>query len=73
MAKRGKDPLLSAAVLKVSLSKRGSDAGAFQEIYEGVLRDFALTDAQVEAFLRAHRQRVEALARGDADPGDGAG
>lgn len=62
-----KNPLLTAAVLKVSLGFRGGQARAFQEIYEGVLRDFALTDAEVDAYIEAHAAEVERLARGQTD------
>ncbi len=65
-----KNPVLTAAVLKVSLTLRGGDARIFEEIYQGVLRDFELTDADVEAYIDAHRDQVERLARGERD-GDG--
>ena len=62
-----KDPLLTAAVLKKSFELRGSSAGVFREIYEGVLRDFDLNDEQVEEYIQANRERVERLARGESD------
>lgn len=64
MAKAKKDPLLAAAVIKVSWQLRGPNAKVFEEIYQGVLRDHAITDEQVEAYLEKHREKVEALARG---------
>lgn len=66
--KRGrKNPVLTAAVLKTSLKLRGSDARIFQDIYQGVLRDFALTDGEVDAYIEAHQEEVERLARGERD------
>lgn len=66
-----KNPVLTAAVLKTSLKFRGGEARIFQEIYEGVLRDFSLTDEEVDAYIEAHRDEVFRLARGDAGGGDG--
>lgn len=62
-----KDPMLTAAVLKVSFAMRGSSAGVFQEIYEGVLRDFDLRDEDVDRFIEENRERVEELARGNSE------
>lgn len=62
-----KDPLLTAAVLKRSFELRGSVAGVFQEIYEGVLRDFELSDEDVDRYIAANRERVERLARGESE------
>jgi len=59
-----RDPLFGAAVLKVSVLERGpGESKAFREIYDGVLADLGITDAQVNAYLDAHRAEVmEALA-----------
>jgi hypothetical protein len=62
-----KDPLLTAAVLKVSFALRGSEAAVFREIYQGVLRDFDLKESDVDAYIEANRERVEKLARGEPD------
>ncbi len=62
-----KDPLLTAAVLQRSFELRGSVAGVFQEIYEGVLRDFELSDEDVDRYIAANRERVERLARGESE------
>jgi hypothetical protein len=60
-----KDPLFGAAVLKLSFALRGSGAEeAFRFVYEGVLRDLKVTDADVERYLEAHRAEVEAAVRG---------
>ncbi len=65
--KKRKNPLLTAAVLKVSFAMRGDGAAMFREIYQGVLRDFDLSDEQVDEYIEAHRERVENLARGDTE------
>lgn len=64
MSESKKNPILSAAVMKVSLSFREERAGMFKEVYEGVLRDFELTDEQVNEYIKDHREEVERLARG---------
>lgn len=62
-----KDPLFGAAVLKLSFRLRDSEGSpAFDAIYPGVLRDLGLDDAQVEAYIAAHREAVEKAARGGA-------
>ena len=62
-----RNPVLTAAVLKMSLGFRGAQALAFREIYEGVLRDFSLTDDEVDAYIEAHHDEVERLARGSPE------
>jgi hypothetical protein len=65
MASRRKDPLFSAAVLKLSFRLRGQEATeAFRFVYDGVLRDLGITDADVEAYIAAHRAAVEQAVRG---------
>ena len=73
-----KSPLLGAAVLKELLRRRGaveqggSGTGraaapgteAMSELYQGVLRDLGVTDAEVEAFLAGNAQAVEEAIRG---------
>lgn len=52
--------LFSAAVLRRSFELRGEEhADAFRFVYEGVLRDLALEDAEVLEYLGAHREAVE--------------
>lgn len=59
--KRRKDPLFGAAVLKLTfVQRRDEQSPQFKSIYEGVLRDLAVTDADVEAYLQKHRAAVEA-------------
>jgi hypothetical protein len=48
-------------VLRRSFELRGeAHGGAFQFVYEGVLRDLGLEDADVLAHLKAHAEEVEA-------------
>jgi hypothetical protein len=55
------EKLFAAAVLRRSFELRGADSGAaFQFVYEGVLRDLGLEDAEVLAHLQANRAEVEA-------------
>jgi hypothetical protein len=55
------EKLFAAAVLRRSFELRGEDHGsAFQFVYEGVLRDLGLEDADVLAHLKAHAAEVEA-------------
>lgn len=60
MSDRGRDPRFGAAVLKRSFLAEGVAAEAYREIYEGTLRDLGLTDAEVQAYIEAHREEVEA-------------
>lgn len=63
-APRKKNPLLGAAVVKAVLERAEGEAGVSQVLYEGILRDLGLTDAQVEAFRAAHPEQVEEAIRG---------
>ena len=63
--KRKKDPLFGAAVLKLTFLRRNEEQSPqFTTIYEGVLRDLGVTDAEVDAYLAAHRAEVEAALTG---------
>jgi len=60
-AKTREEKLFAAAVLRRSFELRGEEQGAaFQLVYDGVLRDLGLVDAEVVAHLRAHSAEVEA-------------
>lgn len=62
---RKKDPLFGAAVLKLTFQRRSDEQSPqFVSIYEGVLRDLGITDAQVDAYLASHRSKVEAAIDG---------
>ena len=55
------EKLFSAAVLRRSFELQDAKyRDGFRFVYEGVLRDLGLDDADVEAFLAAHRAEVEA-------------
>ena len=59
------EKLFSAAVLKRSFALRGDEhQEGFRFVYEGVLRDLELEEAEVEAFLEGHLAEVdEAIGR----------
>jgi hypothetical protein len=62
---RRKDPLFSAAVLKLSFRLRGEEGSeAFRFVYDGVLRDLGIADEDVDRYLEKHRAAVEAAVRG---------
>jgi Xaa-Pro aminopeptidase len=60
-AKTKDERLFSAAVLRRSFQLRGEEhKAAFRFVYEGVLRDLDVEEAEVERFLEEHREQVEA-------------
>jgi len=67
--KSREERLFAAAVLRRSFELRGEDHGeAFRFVYEGVLRDLDLEDAEVVAHLKENAAAVEAaIGRGDAE------
>jgi hypothetical protein len=55
-----RNPLLGAAVLRALLEQRGPEnRHQAQALYDGVLRDLELTDAEVQAYLEEHVAEVE--------------
>ncbi len=55
------EKLFSAAVLRRSFElQREEYRAGFRFVYEGVLRDLGLEEAEVEAFLAEHKAEVEA-------------
>jgi hypothetical protein len=64
-----KNPLFGAAVVKAVLRKRDGVA-ATSALYEGILRDLGVTDAQVEDYLAAHAAEVEQAIRRHGRRGD---
>ncbi len=64
-----KNPLFGAAVVKAVLRKR-EGVTATSALYEGILRDLGVTDAQVEEFLAAHAEEVEQAIRKHGRRGD---
>jgi hypothetical protein len=64
-AKTKAERLFSAAVLRRGFELQdGKYREGFRFVYEGVLRDLDLEEAEVEAYLEAHRAEVdEAMGR----------
>ena len=63
-----KDPLFSAAVLKLSTAQKGlADTPGFRVVYAGVIRELQVTDAEVEAYIADNRERLLAHIRGDGE------
>ncbi len=53
--------LFSAAVVRRSFELQDTQyREGFEFVYQGVLRDLELTEAEVEAYLAEHRAEVEA-------------
>ncbi len=53
--------LFSAAVLRRSFELQdGQYREGFRFVYEGVIRDLGLEDQEVQEYLAAHREEVEA-------------
>ena len=58
--KTREERLFSAAVVRRSFELQESRyQDGFRFVYEGVLRDLGLEEAEVEAYLAAHRDEVE--------------
>lgn len=56
-----RDPLFGAAILKLSFLLRGkADEPGFRVVYFGTLRELGLVDAEVNAYIEAHRAELEA-------------
>jgi hypothetical protein len=64
-----KNPLFGAAVVKAVLRKRDG-VTATNALYEGILRDLGVTDAQVESYLAEHAEEVEQAIRSHGRRGD---
>lgn len=59
--KTREERLFAAAVLRRSFELQdGQYREGFRFVYEGVLRDLGLEEAEVEQFLAEHREDVEA-------------
>jgi hypothetical protein len=69
-ANQKKNRLLGAAVVKAVLKKRTGDPSATSTLYEGILRDLDVTDAQVEAYLLEHEAEVAQAIRSHGRRGD---
>ena len=64
-----KDRLFGAAVVKAVLRKR-EGVTATSALYEGILRDLGISDAEVEAYLAEHAEEVEQAIRSHGRRGD---
>jgi len=64
-----KNPLFGAAVVKAVLRKRDG-VTATSALYEGILRDLGVSDAQVEQFLADHAEEVEQAIKSHGRRGD---
>ena len=64
-----KNPLFGAAVVKAVLRKRDG-VTATSALYEGILRDLGVSDAQVEEYLAEHGEEVEQAIRSHGRRGD---
>lgn len=54
------EKLFSAAVLRRSFELQNAEyRPGFRFVYEGVLRDLGLEEAEVDAYLEQHREDVE--------------
>ena len=69
-AKTRAERLFAAAVLRRSFELQDRQyAPGFRFVYEGVLRDYGLEDAEVAAYLEGHRAQIErAIGRSGAAP-----
>jgi len=68
MSGHDRDPLYGAAILKLSFMLKGkADEPGFRVVYFGTLKDLGLTNNQVDAYIAAHRERLEAAIRGERE------
>lgn len=62
-AKTLEEKLRAAAILKFSFTFRKTEnEPVFKSVYPGVLRDLGIEDAQVDAYIEAHREEIEKAA-----------
>ncbi len=65
-----KNPLFGAAVVKAVLRGRKGEGRATNRLYEGILRDLGVSDADVEKYLAEHEAEVEQAIRSHGRRGD---
>ena len=65
-----KNPLLGAAVVKAVLRKRSGEGATSSALYQGILRDLGVSDAEVEKYLAEHEAEVERAIRSHGRRGD---
>jgi uncharacterized protein YjiS (DUF1127 family) len=64
-----KNSLFAAAVIKAVLRKRDG-VTATSALYEGLLEDLGVSDAQVNAYLEEHAEEVEQAIKSHGRRGD---
>lgn len=53
------DALFSAAVLKVSMVRRGlGDEPGFRVVYMGTINDLGVSDEEVNEYIQTHREQI---------------
>ena len=68
MSARDRDPLYGAAILKLSFLLKGkADEPGFRVVYFCTLEELGLTNSQVDAYIAAHREQLEAAIRGEQE------
>jgi hypothetical protein len=64
------DPLFGAAVLKLSMLKKGlGGEPGFRVVYAGTLRELKISDAEVDAYIARNKDRLLAHIGGDTTKG----
>ncbi len=56
-----KDPVFAAALVKISLEKKGKGKKLESALYRSILDDLGVTAEQVEKYLEDHREELEKL------------
>ena len=70
MSKSRNNPLFGAAVVKAVLRKRSGETTTASTLYEGILRDLGVTDAEVEQYLSEHEAEIEQAIKSHGRRGD---
>lgn len=65
-----KNPLFGAAVVKAVLRKRSGETSTTSTLYEGILRDLGVTDAEVEKYLSEHEAEIDQAIKSHGRRGD---
>jgi len=65
-----KNPLFGAAIVKAVLRKRSGDSSTTSTLYQGILRDLGVTDADVEKYLSEHEAEIEQAIKSHGRRGD---
>jgi len=70
VSKSRNNPLFGAAVVKAVLRKRSGETTTASTLYEGILRDLGVTDAEVEQYLSEHEAEIEQAIKSHGRRGD---